>query len=138
MTTEEQLRKLIELAQQRDQKHYEYLRFLLGLAAGTLAVLVGLHSGHEAVGRIADNAHRIGLAALALAIPAGCLALRAEAATAQRLTMAYHQQTKESCRDSERTVATAAPPRYAAPAAATFYSLLCLAALALAVYAVWR
>lgn len=138
MTTLEQLCRLVELAERRDQLHYDYLRFLLGMATGTLAVLIGLGTGNTDDGRLASYLLKIGIGLLTGGIVTGSIALRGQAIVARELVTAYHLRTKDNTNDAIPTSATAAPPKYTVVAAWVSYVSLILATVLLAAYAIWR
>lgn len=77
-------RQCLYLLRRRDEKRFAWLRYLVGLASGSLAVLVSLgdHQGHA---HNAGMCLRLACIALGLGILLGSSALYAEVATADAL-----------------------------------------------------
>jgi hypothetical protein len=70
------MKQVAERGDQREQAVYSWLRYLVGLAAGALAILVSLGSG--ASSDIDRKFHRVALISLALGILLGSIRLYAE------------------------------------------------------------
>jgi len=75
-TVENILKELTDLTNKREQAVYSWLRYLVGLASGALAILVALGSGLPA--SKANTFHRVAMVSLALGILLGSIRLYGE------------------------------------------------------------
>jgi hypothetical protein len=137
--TPENLRQIIALGDDRDQKHYAWIRQLLVLASGTLAALVAFRAGAQSTG-IALLALRIAWVALGLSILLGALSLRGEVSKAALLVKAAAAKAIEQSRRGETWTSpvVAAKPAIYRWAEVLFYLALIVAVVALVVHAVLR
>lgn len=126
------LRPLIQLAEQRDQKHYDFLRQLLVLASGSLAALVAFRTGANSTGP-ALWCLRLAWAALGAGILLGSAALHGEVWTAADLANRAAAELKErwsSGADQPFSIFSKRPVRY------KWFARGCYASLLVAVVAV--
>jgi hypothetical protein len=138
MTTEE-FRQLCALAEQRDQKHYSWIRQLLLLASGALTALVAFRAGAQSVGPALWSL-RVGWVALGISILLGAFCLHGEVWTAAELARLAAKDAKdrlESGRTGISPIVTNRPACYTR-AERAFYISLVLSVLALVVHAVLR
>ena len=137
--TPENLRQIIALSDERDQKHYAWIRQLLVLASGTLAALVAFRAGAQSSG-ICLLALRIAWVSLGLSILFGALSLHGEVSKAALLVKAAADKAIEQ---SQRGEAWTSPvvakkrPIYKL-SEVLFYSALIVAVVSLVVHAVLR
>jgi hypothetical protein len=138
MTTEE-FRQLCDLAKDRDQKHYAWIRQLLLLSSGALTALVAFRADAHSTG-IALWFLRVAWVTLGLSILLGALAMHGEVWTARELARLAGEQAKERFSSGETGIAPIVSmrhPRYER-AEKWFYRLLILSVSALVVHAVVR
>jgi len=139
MTPEETFRQLCDLAKDRDQKHYAWIRQLLVLSSGALTALVAFRADAHSSG-IALWFLRIAWVALGLSILLGALALHGEVWTAAELGKLVAKQVKERFSSGDTTISPVVamkPPRYGRAEKFLYCSLL-VAVVSLVAHAVAR
>lgn len=136
--TQQEFRDLCDLAKDRDEKHYSWIRQLLVLASGALTALVAFRAGFHSTG-IALWSLRVAWVALGLSILHGASALHGEVWTARALAMGVGEQIKQrfSSGEGPSPVVANRPPRYER-AERWLYRSLIVAVIALVVHAVAR
>lgn len=90
---EADLREIFAQAGMRDKKYYDWLRYLVALASGSLAVLVALNAGKECTG-IPVLFLKIGWGTLGTGILLGSLALYGEIWFARALVKNWVEEKK--------------------------------------------
>jgi hypothetical protein len=134
MTTEE-FRHLCNLASDRDQKHYAWIRHLLLLASGALTALVAFRAGTQSIG-VALLFLRIGWVSLGFGILLGAFCLHGEVWTARKLAELAAERLRQGEPLSSPIVANR-PARYRW-AEKGFYAFLIVAVISLVTHAVLR
>jgi hypothetical protein len=141
MTTEEteEFRQLCSLANDRDQKHYAWIRHLLLLASGALTALVAFRAGTQSIG-VALLFLRIGWVSLGLGILLGAFCLHGEVWTASKLAKLAAQEAIERSRRGESSPSPifANRPALYRWAEKCFYASLVVAVISLVTHAVLR
>ena len=137
--TPEEFRQLCDLAKDRDQKHYAWIRQLLVLSSGALTALVAFRADAHSTG-IALWFLRVVWVALGLSILLGSLSLHGEVWTARELARLAAEQAKERFSSDETGISPIVAmrhPRYER-AERWFYRLLIFSVSALVLHAVVR
>jgi hypothetical protein len=136
--TQQEFRDLCDLAKDRDQKHYSWIRQLLILASGALTALVAFRAGSNSTG-IALWSLRVAWVALGLSILLGAFSLHGEVWTARELARGVAEQIKQrfSSGEAPSLVVANRLPRYER-AETWFYRSLIAAVIALVLHAVVR
>jgi hypothetical protein len=134
MTTDD-FRHLCDLANDRDQKHYAWIRHLLLLASGALTALVAFRSGTQSIG-VALWFLRIGWVSLGLGILLGAFCLHGEVWTASTLAKLAAERLRQGESLSSPVFANR-PPVYRW-AEKCFYAFLIAAVISLVTHAVLR
>ena len=134
----QQFQEVVEYGQKRDEKVYEWLRYLIGLASGALAVLVSLQS-HSEPG-VAGIAQKVAWVALGSGILLGSLRLYGEVWTARELVKKLVAERKRQALSGDATTSpiVAELPRYVKLSERFCYCSLILAVVALVVFALTR
>jgi hypothetical protein len=134
----QQFQEVVEYGQKRDEKVNAWLRYLIGLASGALAVLVSLQS-HSEPG-VAGIAQKVAWVALGSGILLGSLRLYGEVWTARELVKKLVAERKRQALSGDATTSpiVAELPRYVKLSERFCYCSLILAVVALVVFALTR
>jgi hypothetical protein len=138
--TSEEFRQLCSLANDRDQKHYAWIRHLLLLASGALTALVAFRAGTQSIG-VALLFLRIGWVSLGLGILLGAFCLHGEVWTASKLAKLAAKEMMERLRQGESSPPSpifANRPALYRWAEKCFYACLVVAVISLVTHAVLR
>ena len=137
--TSEEFRQLCLLAEQRDQKHYAWIRQLLLLASGALTALVAFRAGSQSVG-LSLWSLRIAWVALGLSILLGAFSLHGEVWSTAELARLAAKEAKERLYSGATGISPIVanrPERYTR-AEGAFYTCLVVSVVALVIHAVLR
>jgi hypothetical protein len=136
--TREEFKEVIEYARKREEKVYAWLRYLIGLASGALAVLVSLQSHVDA--GTAGVAQKVALVALGCGILLGSLRLYGEVWTARELVKRLVEERKRQAEegDPEPSPISVALPRFVKQSEWLCYTSFVVSVVSLIVYAVTR
>jgi len=136
--TREEFQEVVDYSRTREEKVYAWLRYLIGLASGALAVLVSLQS-HTSAGT-AGVAQRVALVALGCGILLGSLRLYGEVWIARemvkRLVAERKRQALEG--DPDPLPIAASLPLFVKLSEWLCYLSLVVAVVSLIVYAITR
>lgn len=136
--TEEQLREVFQFADKRDETVYAWLRYLIGLASGALAILASLQN-HQEHG-VAGIAQKVSWTALGLGILLGALRAYGEVWTAREIVRRLVAERKRQSTSGDTNVLPiiAAAPRILIWCEWACYGSLILAVISLVVFALTR
>ena len=137
--TSEEFRQLCVLAEERDLKHYAWIRQLLLLASGALTALVAFRAGAQSVGPALWSL-RVAWVALGFSILLGAFSLHGEVWSAAELARLAAKEAAERLRSGATGISPIVankPPRYAR-AEGAFYTCLVTSVVALVMHAVLR
>jgi hypothetical protein len=136
--TAQQFQEMVEYGQKRDEKVYAWLRYLIGLASGALAVLVSLQS-HSEHG-VAGIAQKVAWISLGSGILLGSLRLYGEVWTEREMVKKLVAERKRQALSGDATTLpiVAMLPRYVRLSERLCYCSLILAVVSLVVFALIR
>jgi hypothetical protein len=136
--THQEFQEVVEYGRKRDEKVYAWLRYLIGLASGALAVLVSLQS-HSQTG-VSGIAQKISWVALGSGILLGSLRLYGEVWTAREMVkkLVAERKRQASQGDAIPSPIVVELPRFVKLSERLCYGSLILAVISLVIFALTR